>query len=347
MNASRQSFPVSALICTLMAALFAARYLLAPYPFETPFEGGMPLAAALTRFTVARPWLAATVAAAILIWTLLSVVQLTVKYAPAASRNYLPAQILLVCIGGVVVPGEALAAFAAVWLFTLASRQLVFSFQKGYRFRELFHAGFYLGAIPLLYAPATAIVPAIAVSALAIYRRSGREAVVCLAGLLLPVPAAGFIYWAFGTPFDHIYRELWRSATRPSTEAFFTAPIPVSLLVIAAGVLAITLTGVFWTLTHKKSIRKTQYKFMQHTSFALLLLAFSALIPGTSSTITALAALPCALSVPYSFSGKVTAVSTSLYCFILTAVLVMDLLPVFGVRIPLIDIFPPYTPSIF
>lgn len=337
MNASRQSFPVSALICTLMAALFVARYLLAPYPFEAPFEGGMPLAAALTRFSVAHPWPAGAIAAVVLIWTLLVVVQLTVKLAPAATRNYLPAQILLVCVGGVVVPGEALAAIAVVWLSALAARQFVHSFHKGYSFGELFHGGFHLGLIPLLYAPAALIVPVVAIAALVIYRRSGRETIVCFAGLLLPVPAAGFIHWAAGAESGFIYRELFRCATENGT-AWDLVPLP--LLGIAVPVTVLAITGVVWALSHKANIRKTQYKIMQHTSFVLLSVAASVLIPGTSTSIVALAAVPFALSVPYAFSRKTAVISTVLYCFILAAVLTVDLLPVLGVSILLTDIVP-------
>lgn len=313
------------MICVGLAALFVARYLLAPLPVEAPFEGGMPLAAILTRFTAAHPQLAAAIATVIVVWTLLVIVQLTVKYAPAASRNYLPAQIFLVVAGGLVVPGEALAAIFVSLLSALAARQLVFSFHKGYSFRELFHAGFYLGFIPLLYAPAAAIVLPIAVAALWIYRRSAREAVVCLAGLLLPVAGAGFIHWAAGADGGFILRELLRCALERNTE-WNEVPLPLA----AAGTLPFVLSfiAIFQALTHKKSLRKTQYKFMQHTSLTLLLLVASAAVPGTSTTLLALAALPLALSVPYAFTGKAATVSTLVYCFIIVAVLVLDLLPV-------------------
>ncbi len=266
MNASRQSFVVSALICALLAALFVARYLLAPMPVEAPFEDGMPLAAALTRLTAARPWFAAAVAAMIVVWTLLVVVQLTVKYAPAASRNYLPAQIFLVCAGGMTVSGEALASLAVAWLSALATRQLAFSFHKGYGFTQVFHAGFYLGIIPLLYAPAAVVVPVIAIAALVIYRRSGREMIVCLA----TGDGAGFIRSELRRcTFEHL--SVWEA-------------LPLSGLGVAVPLSALTLVGILWALGHKKNVRKTQYRFMQHTLLALLAVAASAPLPSTSAT---------------------------------------------------------------
>ncbi len=331
MNASRQSFIVSAVISTLLAALFVARLRLAPYAVESPFEGGMPLAATLTRLTVAWPWVAAALAALIVGWTLLIVVQLTVKYTTVANRNYLPAQIFLVASGGLVVSGEALASLISAWLLTLASRQLVFSFHKKYRFGELFHAGLYLGAIPLLYAPAAVIVVPAAIAALAIYRRSGRESVVCLTGLFFPVPAAGFIHWALGDGGEFIYRELWRCAVDTS---FDWSVVPFSAAVPAVPVLILSLFAVVWSLGRRKSDRKTHSKFMQHTSLLLLLTAVSSLVPGTSTTLVALVAVPCALTVPDAFSGKASTLSTVLYIIILISVLAIDLTPIAGISLP-------------
>ena len=331
MNASRQSFIVSALLCALMAVLFVARWRLAPYPVEIPFEGGMPLAAMLTRFTVAHPWWAATIAAVIVVWTLLLLVQLSIRYATAASRNYLPAQIFLVGAGGLAVPGEALAAFIATWLATLAIRQFAFSFHKGLRFSEVFHAGFYLGLMPLLYAPVVVAVVPVAIAALLVYRRLGREAVVCFAGLVLPVPAAGFIHWAAGADGGFIWRELWRCAleNRPTVGL-----VPNSVVLPAALILILVLVAILWVAGHKKSVRKTQYKFMAHISLTLLFFAASAAVPGTSITLAAIAAVPCAVSLPYAFAEKTATASTLLYCLILAAVLVLNLLPVLRISLP-------------
>lgn len=328
MNASRQSLPVSAVMCTGLATLFVTRYLLVPFPVEAPFEGGMPLASALVRFTAHHSWLASATAVLIVAWTLLLVVQMTVKYSPAGIRNYLPAQIFLVAAAGIVASDEPLAALTAAWLLTLAMRRSAFSFHKGYAFSELFHTGFYLGLIPLLYAPAAVIVLPAAIAALSIYRRSGREAVVCLAGLLLPVPVAGFIHWAAGASGDFIYRELWRCAVEPRTP---WREMPLGMVAVAVPVLILAFTGMFWVLWHKKSIRKAQYKFMRHASFVMFLIAASATVPGSSATVATLAALPCALGVPYAFQGKLAVTSTLLYCAVLLAVFALNLLPVLDI----------------
>ncbi len=325
-NASRQSFPVSAVICTLAGVLFAARYAIVPYPAEAPFTGGMPLAAALTRFSVDFTWIAALCTAIIVIWTLIVVIQLSVKLTPAGNRNYLAPQMFLVAAAGCVVPAEALAAYIAAWLLVLSVRQFAFSLHKGYRFVEVFRAGFYLGSIPLLYAPAALITVVIAPVAIAVYRRSGRELVVCLTGLALPVPAAGFIHWALGEQADFIYRELWRVATTPPSKEFFIDLMPHSPAIVAGLLATLAIIGAGWALTHKKVIRKTQNRFAQHLSMLLLATIASAFIPGTSPTLMALIAVPAALCAPYAFAGKPSVASTVIYISIMATVLALDLL---------------------
>ncbi len=325
-SASRQSFPVSAAICTLLGVLFAVRYLLAPYPAEAPFSGGMPLAASLTRFYVDLPWIATLCMAVILIWTLIIVIQLSVKFTPAGNRNYLSPQIFLVAAAGCVVPAEAPAAYIAAWLLVLSVRQFALSLHKGYRFAEVFRAGFYLGLIPLLYAPAALVALVIAPAAMAIFRRSGREAVVCLTGLALPVPAAGFIHWAMGEQADFIYRELWRAWMSPLSKEFFIDLMPRLPIIVVGLVAILTLIGAGWALTHKKAIRKTQYKFVQLLSVLLCVAVASAFIPATSPTFMALIAIPAALCAPYAFAGKPSVLSTVIYTLAIVTVLALDLL---------------------
>ncbi len=331
MNASRQSLIVSALLCALLAALFVARWMFAPYAVEAPFEGGMPLAAALARFTVAHGWWAVAAAAVVAGWTLLLVVQLSVKYAPASSRNYLPPQIFLIAAGGIAIAGESLAALLAAWFMVLSVRQFTFSFHKGYRFTELFHAGFWLGLIPLLYAPAAVWTLPVALSALVVFRRSAREAVVCMTGMALPLPAAGFIHWALGAEADYLWHELWRCAIEGRGATF---SLPLTTAVVGLLVVAITLSALVRAAAMRKSIRKTPSKFVGFTALVLLWVAGSLALPGSSATLFPLLGVPCAVVLPYAFVGRGAGFSTAIYSLILAAVLALHLLPVLGVPVP-------------
>jgi hypothetical protein len=333
-NASRQTLVASAAICALLAALFVARWRLAPLPVETPFEGGMPLAAILTRFSFpGGGWFAAALGALSVGWTMLVVVQLGIKYAPPGSRNFLPPQIFLAAAGGLALAGDALASLTAALLLALSLRRLASSFHKGYSFPELFHGGFYLGLIPLLYAPAALAVPVIAASAVFLYRRSLREAVVCLAGVLFPVPAAGFVHWALGGEGGYIYAELWRCTLEaPSRPGFEGVP---TLALVAAALLTVpALVATIWVTGHKKGLRKAQHKFVGVGAIALATFAATSALPGASTFVFALCSVPCAVVWPWAFTGRVARFSTALYCVTLGAVLALDLLPILGIPVP-------------
>jgi hypothetical protein len=334
MNASRQSLIGSAVICTALVALFAARYLLMPYPIESTFVGGMPLATALTGLTVQSPWIALACVAVILVWTLLLVVQMTVKFGPAGSRNYLPPQIFLILAAGIVISGEGLAALVTALLLTMALRQFVFAFHKDHRFGEVFNAGFYLGFMPLLYAPAAVIVLPVALCALAVYRRSAREAVVMFTGLLLPAAGAEFIRWAVGSPQEPYWHEVWNHAMEQRHLLTQIQTLPRAAIVVAGLVLLLVLSAMLWAAWHKKGIRKVQYKFVQQSSVTLLFVVASALVPGATTTLVALGAVACALVLPYAYANRTAGGATFIYCLVLLAVLALDLLPFWGVSIP-------------
>ncbi|MDR2912430.1 MAG: hypothetical protein LBV38_03915 [Alistipes sp.] len=337
MNAARQSLPISAAVCTLLATLFVTRWHLAPYPVEIPpavtqaaataQAAITPLAQAITDFSTTHPWLATACAVIIVGWTLLAIVQLTVKFSPAASRNYLPSQIFLAGAGGIVVASEGLAALTAAWIFALALRQAVFSFHKGFSFPELFHAGFWLGLLPLIYAPAAAIVLPVLIFAIGIFRRSGRELIVALVGLATPVAAATLIHHTMGADWDFVRQELLRCALTPRT-ADSLANVPRLNWIAATLIASIAAVGAGWALTHKMSIRKMQYKFAQHTFITLLMVAATAALPGTSTMLLAIATVPCALLVPYAFFGRAAGTSTLLYYLMMVAVCALALSPV-------------------
>ncbi len=323
-NAGKQSLLTSAIICLALAVLFALRYLLAPYAGEEPFASGMPLAAWLTAFSVKIPWLAGIVAFGLVLWTLFLVVQLTGKYSPTPQRNYIPPQIFLIAAAGIAISGEALVSFLAAWLLTLSIHRFISSLHKGFSFAQVFRAGLYTGLIPLIYAPFAAVAVVVVPAALAIYKRSAREWTVGLVGLVLPVITASYIYWAADID-PGFFEEMWQCMLLPVNQIELSIP----QIALGAMVLAMALTGVVWSLGHKKGARRKQYLFMLHITLLIGLLAASAMIPGSSFSSVALAAAPLALAVPHAFVGKWWQVISSVFYVVASMmVFVLNLLTI-------------------
>jgi hypothetical protein len=251
-----------------------------------------------------------------------------VRNASAATRNYLPFQFFVIAACGVWFSGELLASCLAALLLALSTKHFVESFRKDYRFEDSFRAGLFLGLIPLLYAPGVVLLLLIPVVS-SIYRRSAREFTVSLAGVLLPVPAAGFLYWAFGKVPEFVYTEIWRClSTMPAID--YPAQIPIVATAVAGLAVVLALAAVVWFMTHRKGMRTKQRGIMYHVSFMLILtLALPAIPGGLSPSSIPLVAIPIAMAVPYAFLGKLSLPASIVYCLLLAAVSVLNLAYIF------------------
>jgi acid phosphatase family membrane protein YuiD len=106
--------------------------------------------------------------------------------------------------------------------------------------------------------------------------------------------------------------------------------LPISAAIVAGLVMLSAFIAAGWARTHKKNIRNTPYRFMQHVSFILAALIASAAIPGSSSTLVPLVAVAAALALTYGFSGKWAVISSVVYCCIMATVLALNLMLIGG-----------------
>ncbi len=265
---------------------------------------------------------------ALIVWTCYVVIQLTVRYAPIAERGYLPVPVYVIAACGVIVPGEALASYTAALLLALSTRQMVNAFRKEMRFEEVFRAGFYLGFIPLLYAPGVVLMLLVPILG-SLYRRSARELAVGIAGAAIPLTGAWFITWVSGSDAAGLFTEFWRAVS--VRQEFPFAGIPVTAYV-CAGLLAVlailAATGFF---SGRKGMRTRPRKMMAHALLVLSLTAASIAVPGNSPSLLPLLAVPTALAVPHAFTRKLAVLSTIVYCVLIIAVVSLDLLPLLGI----------------
>jgi hypothetical protein len=313
----------------VLVALFFARYFTSPYPIEQPYTEGMPLAEWLTRWSVAHPVWSGVVVAMLVIWTVFVVTILTVRYAAATSRNYLPIPIFIVIAAGIFVPAEALASYLAAWLLVLATRQFMLTFRKDYRFTEAFKGGFYLGFIPLLYAPAAILLVLVPIVA-TLYRRSARELTVGIVGALLPILGAWFIDWAMGDDVWYLFGEWWRCVAHRGAP-LWPAELPIMAIVCGGAIITLTIIAICWFMARRKGMRTRGRKVMAHISLTILLLVISFLTPGASLSGVPLLAVAIAMAIPYSFTGKQSIVSSVLYILLIATTSVMNICEFLGI----------------
>lgn len=331
LNAAKQPFSLTLFISAAMLALFAARYSFAPGPAE-PVAEGMPLAAWLARFSSANPGWNSAILLVLAIWIPYILLQLTIRYASATSRNYLPVVLFTVIAFGIVIPGEALASYGAALLSALAARRFVSTFRRDMRFEDSFIGGFYLGAIPLLYAPGAILLLLIPLL-MNLYRRHVREIAVSIIGALLPFAGAWFVLWAEGNGRWFIFTEFRRSVLEGTGgSAFASLSVTAWVCVGLAAVLAVTAVG--WFVRNRKGLRTRQRKVMAHISLMFLFAVLSLASPGATLSALPLISVPVAMATPYAFTGKQSAFSSIVYFLLLAAVVALNLAPLFGIRLP-------------
>lgn len=330
-NAAKQPIGVIMAGSGILLALFAVRYMRVPYPVEKAVSQGMPLAGWLARFAAENPGWAAVCVLLLVLWTVYAMVPVTLRYTPATSRNYLPIAVFIAFACGIFIPGEALAAFVCALLLMLATRRFISVFHKEYRFQEAFLGGFYLGLIPLLYAPGAVLlilVPAL----MNLYRRSGRELTVSVIGALLPIAGAWFVLWAEGHNALFLFAEWWRCVAVRSI--FLPTRVPIVATACVGLLLILAMTGIGWFAANRKGTRTRQRKVMTHISLTFGLLLASAAVPGTTLALLPLIAVPTAMVIPYAFTGRQAAVASVIYCLIICVVLTLNVLPILGIALP-------------
>jgi hypothetical protein len=330
-NAARQSFPLVVACSVVLVGLFFARYFTSPYPVEEPFAGGMPLAEWLTRWSIAHPVWSGVAVGVLVVWTVFIVAMLAVRHASITSRNYLPIPIFIIAACGIFVPAEALASYTVAWLFALATRQFILMFRKDYRFTEALKAGFYLGFIPLLYAPGAivlALVPILAV----LYRRSARELTVGIVGALLPILGAWFVGWAKGDDVWSLPGEWWRSIAHRGAP-LWPAEFPIMQTICGGAIVLLAAMAIGRFAATRLGMRTRQRKVMTHISIAVFLLAASFAVPGASLSGVPLLAVALSITIPYAYTSRQSIVASVLYILLIAMTLAMNISVFFGIAV--------------
>ena len=321
-DATHQPLGLILLESLLLMTFFVIRHQLAPWTAESVGPSGAPLAELLTRFSRSAPGWSQTIAYAIALWSALATTRLAIRYTIVPTRNYLPTIIYLLTACGLLFPEQSLVAFIGGWLLILSTKHFIASFHKDYRFDNVFRGSFYLGLLPLLYAPALLLM-LLAPGLWILYRRSPRECIIGLAGLLLPLFTAAYIYWAMGYPFSYPFWLLFTEA-QGYDYMFWASFQPATLATTALLSLAVV-AAIGYILSLRHSYRTRLRKIMVHLLLLLFVLSLSAAAGGSSPLLFPLLALPLTLLTARAFTGRSIRTASVAYWMILAVILASNL----------------------
>lgn len=157
--------------------------------------------------------------------------RLAVRYGlyPVSSTLTIPLYGLVAC--GILLGREYLTESVTAFILLLSTQSFFACFRNGYAIGAVFRASFFLGLLPLLYAPLLPL-PLLILAAAFCFRRTLREVFVSLCGVILPFLAVCYVAWGQGANPVDIPVGLWHSFVSDSGYRIFanTPPLVPAIL---------------------------------------------------------------------------------------------------------------------
>lgn len=277
-----------------------------------PLLGGL-----LAHFQGAYPGWSRLLAGFIILFTGMCTGRITIRYNLYTVGTCLAIPLYAIIACGIFIGPDYLAGFTASMLLALAGKNYCRSFCNGYGFDAIFRASLYLGALPLVYAPALPLLLLLPL-ALLLFRRTLREVAVALAGVLLPVLTLCYIGWGAGDAFPLPFLELGNAFMAGIPLQVFRS-MTLSTLIMSAGIAVLDLAALFFFLSDIYAAG-TKSRFVLIYIIGMLLLALAVLFtPAATAGAFALFAVPSAVLLPVLFVRIHRGLALPIYLILLVA----------------------------
>lgn len=225
-----------------------------------------------------------------------------VRYSVSAVRTYLPMTIFTLLAYGIYFPAGSVSATLTPLLLILACGEQIAGFKRSYQFERVFRGGFYIGMIAMISATGAALLAIVPVT-LILYRRTAREAIAALAGILVPWLLCSVIWWGAGETLGYVSRQLWTGMTAPGSSPSLASAIrgaDTGIKAFLALCAALCLYSVVIVISRLGSLRTRARKIYIHFLWLLPLCTWLLFAPGGNSVSAALFAVPaCVMTTAF------------------------------------------------
>ena len=316
MNVIRQSPVLNLATLAIIIAAVTVRVHIMPLPAESFADTPTLFGQMLARWQSMHPLLATLTAGAVWFaagWTIGLIVRVRELYFVRTTIT-IPVYGIAAC--GIVCPHDSLTAAVTSLLFAVAMRSYITAFRDGYSFTPVFFGSLCIGILPLLYAPAAALL-ALVPLAIIIFKRSAREAIVAAAGMVFAPLAACYICWAAGGDFTAPAAQSIEAVTTVSGYRFFGS-VTVGTGVLAGLLLALVLGAALFSSANIYSMnsRARYITLFNLCAFAVALTTLA--MPSSTTTAFGLIAVPTAMAVPVMLVQIRAQAASAIYAILLT-----------------------------
>lgn len=320
LNIARQ--PLVPAFLTLVALTVAAMWQLADVPSATELQPTLALLPAntLSHFQATHPSWSRLLAGLMMLYSGLCLGRISTRYGLYGASSCLAIPLYGIVCCGMLPHADYLMAFSASLLLTLSTQSFCRSYRSDYAFDPIFRAALYLGLIPFVYPPALPLVLLLSF-AIRLFRRTLREVTVALAGILLPALIVCYVAWGQGSDFTAPLVTLWNTFLAGELlQFFFTASLPVLGFL---GVVALpTIASIFLFVSTANATGNRPRQILSYNISMLLLTAGLLATPSATYGVSALFAIPIALSLPVLFVRIRHAIATPIYLILLVSALI-------------------------
>ncbi|MDO4758601.1 MAG: hypothetical protein Q4A18_05005 [Rikenellaceae bacterium] len=276
-----------------------------------------PLGMLINRFGVAHPTWAHALGALMIILSAMSLGRLTARYKLYGSGTMLAIPLYALSMLGVVICDGWFQALVASTLATLAIKNFCYANRSGFCFDNIFRGGMYLSLLILVEPKALPLLMAYPIAVWQ-FRRTTRESLVALSGLLLPVATLCYLNWALGGTFTAPATALYRLALAGEwTSTLISASLVEQLFVATLLVLSLFAFSLFHINSYTLSTRS------RHTLlYASKLIPFAAatlLMPHINMAHLALLIVPTTLLLPVLFIRTRRPIANTLLAVVVVA----------------------------
>lgn len=269
----------------------------------------------LLQLQAANPAGTKILAALLLVFAGMVTGRLTIRHNLYSASTCLAIPLFGMIACGLTAGTEYLPSSVSALVFALAIKNFGRSFCNGYGFDAIFRASLYVGIVSLIV-PAVAPMLLLLPVALLLFHRTGREAAVALAGILLPALAICYVNWGAGGSFIAPMTFLCHTLVDGAPFGMLLSlPLTKQVILGTAVILTLAASAIFLTDLYAVGIRPRFILIFACCAFFTSLLSLCTPAAGADNVL--LLAIPAAILQPVLFVRTRRLINLPLYLLLL------------------------------
>lgn len=331
-NLTRHSLGWTFTSVVILLLLFWGRSAVHPVELTASYVEKMPLGIVLENFAGANQLLATGLILLIVLLNTVLITRIVTRNMIYTDKIFLPGIIYITVSCGVFFGTGNITSIVVSWLMVCSCDLMLSSFRRQKMYGSTFVASILLGTAVILYAPSIVYVIMIP-CALGIFRKDWHEAVISVAGYILPFLLCSYVYWGMGESFSYLGLTFYNALLSHRYQGAFPADFLRPDLMAFWGITAITtLSAIIFFLKKAGIMRTRPYKSFTYFIWMLVVSVLLFIVPSRSINDFPLIAVPLAVILPTFFEFQNRWISNIAYIAFIGSIVMFNLLPFFTVR---------------